>query len=324
MSVKLDRKSIKIYEMLLRDGLQSLKQVYSLEDKVLIYKLIEETGLSNIEFGSMTSEKILPQMSKSLELHELISKQKRPNTNLIMLCPSIRGLEKILLSGIKQISLLCSASEQFSYKNLNCDKNISINTMFTQLGLITNNNFELIRIYVSCTFGSPWDNFDVEYLNKLIGLINQIYEFVKLNSIRHENFDIVLSDTFGLGTEEKLSELYKCLKERLGTNIFNYLALHLHTCQIKVNNNIGDNIFVSNKSIGFEKLILISLDYGIKKYDSSLLGIGGCPFGEDNLKGNLSTQDLINFLESNDYDININKEKLLNNSFQINKILSKQ
>jgi len=71
MSGELDKKSIKIYEMLLRDGLQSLKQTYSLEDKIRMFNFIEEMGLKNIEFGSMTSEKILPQMSKSLELYDL-------------------------------------------------------------------------------------------------------------------------------------------------------------------------------------------------------------------------------------------------------------
>ncbi len=317
--------SIKIYEMLLRDGLQSLPKIYTLEDRLTLYRLIESTGLTNIEFGSMTSEKILPQMSKSLELYNNIINQQTVQTDqtkLIMLCPSIRGLEKSIESNIKNISLLCSASNNFSYKNLNCDKNTSTINMLNQLELIIKNDFELIRIYVSCSFGSPWDNFDSEYLNNLISLIKQIYDFSVRNQITHEKFDIVLSDTFGLGTEENISELYLNLKNEFGNTIFDYMAVHLHTCQVETKENYNNDVIIYNKSIGFEKLILISLENNIYKYDSSILGLGGCPFGEDNLKGNLATIDLINFLESVGFDTNIDKKKLLDNSFLISKIIN--
>jgi hydroxymethylglutaryl-CoA lyase len=313
---------IKIYEMLLRDGLQSLSKNYTLVERLSMYKLIESIGLTNIEFGSMTSEKILPQMSKSLELYNNIINQQTNQTNLIMLCPSIKGLEKSIESGIKNISLLCSTSNNFSYKNLNCDKTISTTNMLNQLELIIKKDFELIRIYVSCSFGSPWDNFDSEYLNNLINLVKQIYDFAIRNQITHEKFDIVLSDTFGLGTEENISKLYLNLNNIFGSKIFDYLALHLHTCQIEMKENYNNDVIQYNKSIGFEKLILISLENNIYKYDSSILGLGGCPFGEDNLKGNLSTLDLINFLESIGFECNIDKKKLIDNSFLISKIIN--
>ncbi len=308
-----------IYEMILRDGLQSLKKIYSVEEKFLIYKLIKEIGILNIEFGSMTSEKILPQMSGSLELYNkiVLDDDSDNKSNLIMLCPSIGKLEKSFNANIKNISLLCSCSEQFSIKNLNCSKEKSYKNMWTQLEYLIKKDYEQIRIYISCVFGSPWDIFDKSYLKEIINIIDSIYTIIVSNNIDYNKFDIVLSDTFGLGNINLMKILYMEIKKKFDQDIFGYIGLHLHTNQII----IRENYIEYNKSVGFEELIKTSLDYGIKKYDSSILGIGGCPFGEDNLKGNLSTLDLYRFLDSIGYDCDIDIKKLEQNSFEIKKIL---
>ncbi len=311
-----------IYEMILRDGLQSLKSIYSVEDKYLIYKLVKDIGITNIEFGSMTSEKILPQMSGSLELYKKIidDNQTWDKKNLIMLCPSIRGLVKSFDLGITEISLLCSASNQFSIKNLNCSKEESLKNLFKQLEYLIKKDYKLIRIYISCVFGSQWDNFDKLYLNEIINMLEELNVIIINNNIKSENFDIVLSDTFGLGNVDLMLILYEEIKNKFGVDIFEYIGLHLHTNQI-IENVAGQNIY---KSVGFEDMINLSLDYGIKKYDSSILGIGGCPFGEDNMKGNLSTMDLYHHLNKLGYTYDIDIKKLEENSFEIKKILDKK
>lgn len=308
-----------IYEMILRDGLQSLKKIYTVEEKFLIYKLVRDIGISNIEFGSMTSEKILPQMSGSLELYDKIICDNNFNIdkNLIMLCSSIRGLEKSLEVDIRSISLLCSVSNQFSIKNLNCIKELSFKNMREQLEYLIKKDFYRIRIYISCIFGSQWDNFDEIYLKEIINVVKVIYTIIINNNIKSENFDIVLSDTFGMGNVNLMKTLYMEIKNKFGTDIFEYIGLHLHTSQIIQNIN-GHNIY---KSLGFEDMINLSIEYGINKYDSSILGIGGCPFGEDNMKGNLSTFDLYLHLTNLGYKCDIDIKKLEENSFKIKKIL---
>jgi hydroxymethylglutaryl-CoA lyase len=315
---KLD--NLVIYEMILRDGLQSLKEIYNIEQKYSIFELILETGINNIEFGSLTSKKILPQMANSLDLYDLIKQNNHNNyCDLIMLCPSISGLELCLNKSIQRISLLCSVSEKFSWKNLNCSRDTSFNSMLKQLNFIIENDykFDLIRIYVSGSFGSNWEDFDTDYINYLIKIIESIYIFARLHNINYDKLDIVLSDTFGLANDSNMILVYEQIKSEFPQDIFKYIGLHLHTEQIvKKHNDIE-----YNSSIGFENLINISLNYLIKKYDSSILGIGGCPFGEENLKGNLSTIDLLLYLQKLGYNSDIDLLKLENNSFKIKKIL---
>ncbi len=304
-----------IYEMIMRDGLQSLKKIYSCEQKYLIYKELEDLGITNIEFGSMTSDKILPQMSGSIDLYQkIILNLKNDKTKLIMLCPSLNAIKKSADKGIKQFSILCSVSNIFSKKNMNMSKEDSINKMLVELDHIINLDFDLVRIYISCCFGSNWEVVDNEYIEDLLGIIDKIYFICIKQNISSKNVDIVISDTFGMVNEEIIIKIYDNLEKRFTIKIFEYIALHLHTEQENKSTH-------HNKSIGFKKFVKISLDYGIKKYDSSILGIGGCPFGENNLKGNLSTYELCNFLVELGYNPNIDMKKLEDSSFRIKKIL---
>jgi hypothetical protein len=266
-------------------------------------------------------------MSGCIELYDKIKSnaqvENNPNPNpdsspdLIILCPNIDGIKKSINNSARSISLLCSASEQFSLKNLHSSKKNSLGNVYEQLEYLISKDYELIRIYISCSFGSIWEDFDDIYIEHVIKIVDQIYNIAKIKNISSNKLDIVLSDTFGLANENRIKKIYENLKKNIGLDIFNYLALHLHTLQQKSTLNN----FEYNKSIGFEQLILVSLDYEIKKYDSSICGIGGCPFGEKELKGNISTYDLYNFLIGQGYEFDIDTKKLEENSFQIKKIL---
>ena len=152
-------KNIKIYEMLLRDGLQSLPKIYRIEKKLELYNLIKETNISFIEFGSTTSKNILPQMSNSYELYDFI-KHDRDDKNLIILCTSLNGLKKSLNININNYSLVCSLSDDFSKHNLHCLSDISFSKILEQLDLIIKTKFNLVRIYISCSFGCVVDSYD--------------------------------------------------------------------------------------------------------------------------------------------------------------------
>jgi len=158
--------------------------------------------------------------------------------------------------------------------------------------MIRNTDYELIRVYLSCSFGSKWEVNDNKYIDKLVHYIKILYEYGLKNSISYKKFDIVLADTIGILNAERLNTILDIINKELQEEVFNYIGLHLHC----------DN--------NFEDLIDISLKYNIYKYDSSMLGIGGCPFSENKLVGNISTYDLIKYFNSHNILTNIDINKI--------------
>lgn len=288
-------KSVKIYEMLMRDGFQSLDKTYNLETKKEVIKLLIECNNNNIEFGSTTSKKLLPQLGDTFELWEYI-KELNMNKNIdnyTILNTSKKGLERSIECGIKSHSLICSISDKFSLLNLHIDSSIkTLYNVLEQINIIRNTDYELIRVYLSCSFGSKWELSDDKYIDKLVHYIKILYEYGLKNNISYKNFDIVLSDTIGILQAERLNTILDIINKELHEEVFDYIGLHLHC----------DN--------NFEDLVDISLKYNIYKYDSSMLGIGGCPFSENKLVGNISTINLVKYLNNNNITTNIKMDKI--------------
>ncbi len=316
--IELDKITIRsnniiINEMILRDGLQSLTKVYDLKIKKHIYDLIVQTGISNIEFGSTTSEKILPQMANSFELFNLINpinysdNQNNINQlNLIMLCTNTKLLPKCDDFKIDCISLACSISNDFSFKNFNYDSDKSIGLMLYNLEILLRSNKKFLRVYISGCFGDLTGNHDPDNI-KLIGTIEKITSLINRFDYKN-NFDIVLSDTYGFISESTLSKTLLDIKKYFNSQdnlITKYLCLHLHL-------EPGDQ---------FKKIINIGLNHGVIKYDSSIGGIGGCPFSGSKCKGNIDTFHLVKYLTDQGYQTNISLDILNLNSILINKIL---
>ena len=310
------KNKIIINEMILRDGLQSLPHLLDLDTKFYIYKEIIKTGIYNIEFGSTTSSKLLHQMKDSYKLFDLINNDYCNKVNNYILCTNKKGLIDAINKQINNYSLVYSICDKFSIKNLNKTYEENYIEILEQLELIKLNNYNKIRIYISSCFGSVFNKNHDYILNNLIISLNKIYEFIIINNINHENFDIVLADTFGLANEvydnnvKNIIKYLDSIKEKYPSHIFNYISLHLH-----LDNSDEDAI---------NSLIDIGLSYSIKKFDSSISGIGGCPFGEkNNMKGNLSTLYLVKYLKNKGYDLDIDIKKLENLDKEISNIIFK-
>lgn len=301
-----NNKKISIYEMILRDGLQSLPIVLELDTKILIYKKIILTGISNIEFGSTTSSKLLTQMKDSFEFFDNILEldlNLNLNLNNFILCTSKNGLINSINKNIKNYSLVYSLCDIFGIKNLKKTFEQSFNELLEQLEIIKLSNFNKIRIYISSSFGSIFTSNDDILIKNFTMSLNKIYQFILDNKIQFNRFDIVFADTFGLANEndfdnnKNIIKYLELVKEIFPSDIFDYISLHLHL----------DN---SNTNI-INNLIDIGLNYSIKKYDSSICGIGGCPFGDlRNLKGNISTSYLVKYLNSKGFELDIDLDKL--------------
>ena len=199
--------SVKLYEMFMRDGLQSLNKTYSLKKKLQFIDLLNQCNFHCVEFGSTTSPKLLPQMANSFELFN--SMNKSPDIKYTMLVPGYNQTQKVLNTGINSFGLVCSVSEIFAQKNLKKTSRETVDNVFEQINLITEKKMLCphIRVYLSCSFGSPWENFDIKYLNNLETYVMEFIEYAKLKNISNQNFDIVISDTVGLSSEKRTREI---------------------------------------------------------------------------------------------------------------------
>ena len=292
-------KKISIFEMFMRDGLQSLPKVYTLDNKKYFIDNLIKCNITNIEFGSTTSPKLLPQMDNSYKLWNYLEELKLNNKyNLTMLISNNKGLKESISSNIKSFGLLCSVSDSFGMGNLKKNADKSYEDMMEQYSIaISNENINNkdihIRFYLSCSFGTFKEDFDKIYIDRLKKYVTEIYNLVKSDGLTYENIDIVLCDTMGILTTNTLNMILNEIIENSDLkDIEKYISLHLHTTD------------------KFHSFIDASLNYNINKFDSSVLNIGGCPFSGKKNYGNINTLELVKYLEKNNYDTGINFEML--------------
>jgi hydroxymethylglutaryl-CoA lyase len=310
-------KKILIFEMFMRDGLQSLPKTYSLNDKIKFIEIIKSLNIKNIEIGSIVSNKLLPQMNETIELWNVI-KEKYDNEEYFseekytVLLIDSKKIDSAILNGITSYSFVFSLCDTFGMKNLRNDYKNSFETVIDNMNYIYNNlkNRCLhFRIYISCFCGSIFSTVDDNLINRLRLSIYQLLFFSKKYNIDYNNFDIVLCDTFGVLNEDIFIRILDAIND-LSPDIFKYISIHIH----------------SNDD--FYKSIDIALNYNIAKFDSALLKIGGCPFAKDNddinqLKTNISTKNLAEYLCNKGYDTGIDINSITAMENQLEEILYK-
>jgi len=268
----LGKNSLKLFDVTLRDGLQSLTKIYSLAEKTEILRnIIVNRYPSAIEVGSIVSPKILPQMSESIELfHEaqFINIIIARPIDLYMLTPNLKSVNIASDHNITNFSFITSVSNDFQRKNTN--KNITeikneIELMMKRVTLIEDSK---VKIYISCITDCPISG---KIDNNII--INEILHYYYTYD---EISEICLSDT--CGTME-FNNFKTIIDELLKRNVdFNKISLHLHNQENK--QNVKDIIIYGMKS-------------GIYRFDvSDMPEIGGCSVTMENPSGNLSYDDV--------------------------------
>ena len=277
---------IYIYELFLRDGLQSLSKSYSVSERYEMFTLLNNCGLKGIEFGSTTHPKIVPQMEGSYELWNLIKHNLKQDTTYTMLTPSIHHLDKVLLSDITSIGLVVSLSDDFAYKNMRMTSRQTFDQAKQMIDKIPNGVH--IRIYLSYAFDTQ-----LETLEKITRYTKELTSIALARNYSKNRFDIVLADTVGNCDVETIQTVLDAIEDK------EFIGVHLHV------------------KAEFERLLDILLENKIYKFDSSLLGIGGCPYAEE-LIGNVSTLPLVKYLHKKGYHTGVNVEVLEKASQEIN------
>ena len=281
---------VKIVEVGPRDGLQNEKQALSIEQRLSFINDLIDAGLKSIEVGSCVSAKWVPQMAQSDELFKLLPQSD--DLNLSLLTPNLKGFEAALAVGCKEVAVFTAASESFTRKNINCSIDESLER-FSEIFQAAQANHVRVRGYVSCMVDCPYEGaIDPK---QVVNVVKRLYEM--------GCYEISLGETIGTATPDRVQKVWQACLAELDSNI---LAGHFH-------NTYG--MAIAN--------IYQSLQHGIRVFDSSLAGLGGCPYAKG-ASGNVATEDLYYLMSQIGYETGINLEKLMLASQNISQTLKRK
>lgn len=268
---------IKIVEVGPRDGLQNEKKILPTEIKVDFINKLSETGLKNIEVTSFVSPKWIPQMADNAQVFQNI--KKVPDISYPVLIPNLKGLEDALKVGVKEIAVFGTVSETFSRKNTNCSIEDGMKNLKNVVEEAKKQDVK-VRGYVSCVVGCPYEG------ETRPSLVANLTAFM----LELGCYQVSLGDTIGIGSPNKIKKVLYEL-EHVSRDMDNY-AIHCHDTygQALVN-------------------VYASLECGITVFDSSVAGLGGCPYA-DGASGNVATEDLLYFLHGQGFETGVNLDKI--------------
>ncbi|VAW20206.1 Hydroxymethylglutaryl-CoA lyase [hydrothermal vent metagenome] len=267
---------VRIYEVGPRDGLQNEKFIIPAQKKIALINLLSEVGFERIEVTSFVSPKWVPQMADASEVLRAI--KRRPATIYCALTPNIKGFEAALAAGVEEIAIFSAASESFCQKNINCSIDQSIER-FKPIIAAAQSAGIAVRGYVSCVAGCPYEGY----------IAPEAVEKIALQLMELGCYQVSLGDTIGHGTPETIADMLKIVCRSVPAA---NLAGHFHD----TNNRALDNVAVA-------------LDFGLRTFDSSVGGLGGCPYAPG-AKGNLATRPLAEMLAANGWQTGLDLEKL--------------
>ncbi|MFB7144787.1 hydroxymethylglutaryl-CoA lyase [Agrobacterium deltaense] len=254
--------TVKIVEVGARDGLQNESAEVPAAIKIELIERLAAAGLAAVEAGAFVSPKKVPQMAGSKEVFQGL--ERRPGTAYPALVPNMKGFEAALEAGVTEIAVFVSASEGFSQHNIGCSRAESLERLRDVASAAAGRNI-LMRGYLSCIAGCPYDGTVAQ--DDVAAMAETL--------IALGCYEISLGDTIGIGTAEQIRNLIKRVSARIPRE---KLAMHFH-------DTYGQG--VAN--------VLASLDEGISVFDSSVAGLGGCPFAPG-ASGNVATEDVVYLL----------------------------
>ena len=268
---------VTIVEVGARDGLQNEPVIVDSVDKIALINQLSASGLSLIEVGSFVSPQLVPQMADTADI--LAGVERRPDISYPVLVPNQKGLEAALSAGAEEVAIFCAASETFSQRNLNC----SIKQSFERFAKLTEMALSQgvkVRGYISCVAGCPYEG---DVATKVVA--DLAAQLVELGC-----YEISLGDTIGIATPGQVQTLLEMVTEYVPKQ---QLAVHFHDTYGQALANI-----------------IVALDTGITTIDSSVAGLGGCPFAPG-ASGNVATEDVLYMLNGLGIETGVNLDGLI-------------
>lgn len=254
---------VSVYEVSLRDGLQNEKGVVPTQEKQRLLAALLAAGLSRIEITSFVSPKWVPQLADAVDL--AVSATAPPGVRFSALVPNVKGLERALSTDLSEIAVFLSASETHNKKNVNksVGRTLEVIREIVPAALAAGMR---VRAYLSTVWGCPYEG-DVDPARS----IDIARELVAIGC-----YQVSLSDTIGVGNPAQTRQIVRRALEVLSVD---QIALHMHDTRGTALANI-----------------VTALDMGIRDFDASVGGLGGCPYAPG-AAGNMATEDLVFALE---------------------------
>jgi hydroxymethylglutaryl-CoA lyase len=283
---------VKLVEVGPRDGLQNEKEVVSTSTKLELIERLAQTGLRNIETASFVSPKWVPQMADHAEIMaSLPSADRYPDVNYSVLTPNLKGFEAAVAAGAKEVAVFAAASEGFSRKNINCSVAESIER-FVPLVAEAKRLGVRVRGYVSCVIACPYDG-PVEP-EKVAQVASRLLEL--------GIYEVSLGDTIGVGTPASVVRMLKAVSRVVPIG---QIAGHYH-------NTYG--MAVAN--------VYASYQFGLRTFDSSIAGLGGCPYAKG-ATGNVATEDLVYLFDGLGIQTGVDLSALVDCAAWISRVLGR-
>jgi hydroxymethylglutaryl-CoA lyase len=268
---------VKIVEVGPRDGLQNESETVPAEVKVQLIELLVDAGLPVVESGAFVSPKWVPQMATSAEVFKQVN--KRNGIAYPMLVPNLKGLELAQAAGVQEVALFAAATETFSQKNTNCSIAESIDR-FNAVIVEAQALGMKIRGYISCVLGCPYEG-EVSS-DTVLMLAQKLFD--------KGCYEVSLGDTIGVGTAGQARDLVEKLSQQVPIQ---HLAAHFHDTYGQALANIH-----------------AVMQCGISVIDSSVAGLGGCPYAKG-ATGNVATEDVVYMLNGMGIETGVDMDKLL-------------
>ncbi|WP_417702704.1 hydroxymethylglutaryl-CoA lyase [Pseudomonas sp.] len=281
--------SVRLVEVGPRDGLQNEKQPISVADKVRLVDGLTAAGLSHIEVGSFVSPKWVPQMAGSAEVFTGIL--RKPGVTYAALTPNLKGVEAALEAKVEEVAVFAAASEAFSQKNINCSIADSLQRFVPLMAAAKAANVR-VRGYVSCVLGCPYDGEVAP--EQVASVARELYAM--------GCYEVSLGDTIGTGTAGKTRALIEVVGRHIPRD---RLAGHFHDTYGQALANI-----------------YASLLEGISVFDSSVAGLGGCPYAKG-ATGNVATEDVLYLLQGLGIEAGVDMDELIAAGQRICEVLGK-
>ena len=268
---------VSVYEVSPRDGLQNERVTVPLSDKLRLIDALVAAGLKRIEITSFVSPKWIPQLADGDDVAKLA--KAPPGVMFSALVPNAKGLERAHVAGMREVAVFLSVSETHNQKNVNksVEESLRVSEEVTarakELGI-------RVRGYLSTVWGCPYEG-DVDP-KRAIEVASRL---AKMGV-----YQVSLSDTIGVGTPRQTARI---LEMALGVMPKESIAMHMHDTRGTALANI-----------------LVGLEMGIRTFDGSVGGMGGCPYAPG-AAGNMATEDLVYMLSGMGIQTGIDLERLV-------------
>lgn len=272
-----------------RDGLQNETGLIAVADKVRFVNLLSASGLPVIEVGSFVSPQRVPQLAETGRLFADI--EQRPGVRYPVLVPNAKGLQAALAAGARDIAFFASSSETFSQRNINCSILQSL-TRLEEIAAVALPMGLRIRGYLSCVAGCPYEGaIAVDAVAELAARL------IELGC-----YEVSLGDTIGVGSPGTIRPLLEAVLRQVPGE---RLAVHFHDTYGQALANI-----------------LVALEAGIAVVDSSVAGLGGCPYAPG-ATGNVASEDVLYMLQGLGIETGVSLDALIEAGLYVSRLLNR-